>query len=49
MRTIVHEEDEEVGTGAVGGAQQGWAVALSGDGTTAIVGANRDNSDAGAA
>jgi hypothetical protein len=27
-----------VGTGAVGGARQGWSVALSGDGNTAIVG-----------
>jgi uncharacterized protein (TIGR03437 family) len=38
-----------VGTGAVGGAQQGVSVALSGDGNTAIVGGNGDNSAVGAA
>jgi hypothetical protein len=38
-----------VGIGAVGGAQQGHAVALSGDGNTAIVGGPFDNSQAGAA
>ena len=32
-----------VGTGAVGAAQQGYAVDLSGDGNTAIVGGNGDN------
>jgi hypothetical protein len=38
-----------VGTGAVGSnARQGWSVALSGDGNTAIVGAPNDNSGAGA-
>src|SRR5262249_27561173 len=37
-----------VGTGANGTAQQGWSVALSGDGNTAIVGGNLDNSSAGA-
>jgi hypothetical protein len=37
-----------VGTGAVGDARQGVSVALSGDGDTAIVGGNGDNSDAGA-
>ena len=38
-----------VGTGAVGGAQQGVSVALSGDGNTAILGGNGDNSAVGAA
>jgi hypothetical protein len=38
-----------VGTGAVGNAEQGFSVALSGDGSTAIVGGRFDNSDAGAA
>jgi uncharacterized protein YdbL (DUF1318 family) len=37
-----------VGTGAVGDAQQGYSVALSSDGNTAIVGARADNSNAGA-
>jgi hypothetical protein len=32
-----------VGTGAVGSAQQGFSVALSADGNTAIVGGNHDN------
>ena len=38
-----------VGTGAVGPAQQGWSVALSADGNTAIVGGIADNKAAGAA
>ncbi|HEY9166400.1 MAG TPA: T9SS type A sorting domain-containing protein [Candidatus Kryptonia bacterium] len=38
-----------VGTGAVGGACQGWSVSLSADGNTAIVGGYWDNSGAGAA
>jgi len=38
-----------VGTGALGGAQQGIAISLSGDGSTAIVGGSRDNRGAGAA
>jgi hypothetical protein len=38
-----------VGTGAIGPAEQGTSVALSGDGTTAIVGGPVDNSEAGAA
>jgi FG-GAP repeat len=38
-----------VGTGAVGLARQGWSVALSGDGNTAIVGGHEDNSATGAA
>ena len=38
-----------VGTGAVGVAYQGISVALSADGSTAVVGGNNDNSAAGAA
>jgi hypothetical protein len=38
-----------VGTGAVGGAFQGFSVSISGDGTTAIVGGLYDNTNAGAA
>jgi hypothetical protein len=38
-----------VGTGAVGPAEQAWSVALSADGTTAIVGGLGDNSYTGAA
>ena len=39
-----------VGTGVVGpNANQGWSVALSGDGNTAIVGGPYDNNQAGAA
>jgi hypothetical protein len=38
-----------VGTGAVGAARQGTSVAISADGTTAIIGGQRDDSGAGAA
>jgi hypothetical protein len=38
-----------VGTGAVGGALQGYSVSLSSDGDFAIVGGLADNNDAGAA
>ena len=38
-----------VGSGAVGGANQGYSVALSAEGNTAIVGGDNDNSQAGAA
>jgi hypothetical protein len=38
-----------VGTGTTGGAQQGYSVALSGDGNPAIVGGNTDNGIIGAA
>jgi Divergent InlB B-repeat domain len=37
-----------VGTGASGAAAQGWSVALSADGSTAIVGGPDDGSNAGA-
>ena len=38
-----------IGTGAIGAAAQGYAVALSADGNTAIVGGYHDNTDTGAA
>ena len=38
-----------VGSGAVGSALQGWAVSLSGDGQTAIIGGRMDNDMVGAA
>jgi hypothetical protein len=38
-----------VGTGAVGPAMEGWSVAISADGNTAIVGGTDNNSSAGAA
>jgi hypothetical protein len=37
-----------VGNGAVGNASQGWSVAVSADGNTAMVGGPYDNSSAGA-
>jgi Divergent InlB B-repeat domain/FG-GAP repeat len=43
------QQSKLVGTGAVGNAQHGISVALSGDGNTAIVGGPGDNSHAGAA
>ena len=38
-----------LGTGTVGLASQGWSVALSGDGNTAIMGGRDDHSSTGAA
>jgi hypothetical protein len=38
-----------VGSSAIGGAEQGFSVALSSDGNTAVVGGLGDNSDIGAA
>src|ERR1035438_966245 len=38
-----------IGSGAVGNAQQGYAVSLSADGNTAIMGGYADNNFAGAA
>ncbi len=43
------EGSKLVGTGAVGDAAQGWSVAISADGNTAIVGGPSDNFNAGAA
>jgi len=42
-------EAKLVGTGAIGSASQGFSVALSADGNTAIVGGIGDNTNAGAA
>ena len=47
--TTWSEQAKLVGTGAVGNAEQGYSVALSGDGATAIVGGWADNSALGAA
>jgi antibiotic biosynthesis monooxygenase (ABM) superfamily enzyme len=46
--TWTQQGNKLVGTGAVGAARQGWAVSLSADGTTAILGGYADNSDQGA-
>jgi hypothetical protein len=43
------QRDKLVGTGAVGHAEQGWSVALSADGNTAIVGGLADDGVTGAA
>jgi lipocalin len=48
-RTIWTQQQKLVGTGAVGSAQQGWSVALSADGNTAILGGLGDNGGTGAA
>jgi hypothetical protein len=45
----IQQGSKQVGGGAVGAALQGTSVALSADGTTAIVGGPSDNSNAGAA
>ena len=41
-------ETKLIGTGAIGNASQGFSVALSADGNTAIVGGIGDNTNAGA-
>jgi hypothetical protein len=46
---FVQQGNKLVGTGAVGTANQGWSVAISGDGETAIIGGPNDNMGAGAA
>jgi len=43
------EQAKLVGTGNVGAAVQGWSVAISADGNTALVGGKNDDSNAGAA
>ena len=48
-RGVWTQQAKLVGTGAIGGAEQGTSVALSGDGNTAIVGGPSDNDLAGAA
>jgi len=47
--TWTQQGNKLVGTGAVGNAFQGWSVALSADGNTALVGGYVDNSSIGAA
>ncbi len=47
--TWVSQSSKLVGTGAVGPAAQGFTVAISADGNTAIVGGNSDDSNTGAA
>jgi len=47
--TWTQDGSKLVGKDAVGAASQGIAVAISGDGKTAIVGGNQDNSSTGAA
>ena len=46
--TWTQQGNKLVGTGAIGGANQGWSVALSGDGNTAIVGGLSDRNYIGA-
>ncbi|HEY2594610.1 MAG TPA: hypothetical protein VGK33_11980 [Chloroflexota bacterium] len=45
---FVQQGAKLVGTGAVGHASQGWSVALSGNGNTALVGGPTDDGDVGA-
>jgi hypothetical protein len=45
----IQQGSKLVGTGAVGEARQGTSVAVSGDGSIALVGGNGDNSGTGAA
>ena len=47
--TWAQQGSKLVGTGNVGAAQQGWSVAISADGNTAIVGGYQDNLSVGAA
>jgi hypothetical protein len=46
---LIQQGDKLVGAPVIGSADQGWSVALSGDGSTAIVGGPSDNSNIGAA
>jgi hypothetical protein len=46
---FIQQGSKLVGTGASGSAGQGHSVALSGDGSTALIGASADNGGAGAA
>jgi hypothetical protein len=45
---FIQQGGKIIGTGAVGTSWQGWSVALSADGNTAIVGGTYDSSGAGA-
>jgi hypothetical protein len=46
---LIQQGSKLVGTGAAGAAGQGFRVALSSDGNTALIGGTADNGDAGAA
>jgi hypothetical protein len=48
-RGVWSQQAKLVGTGAVGPANQGFSVSLSGDGNTAVVGGRLDNGEVGAA
>ncbi|MEO8398650.1 MAG: T9SS type A sorting domain-containing protein [Ignavibacteriaceae bacterium] len=47
--TWTQQGNKLIGTGAIGNARQGYSVALSGDGNTAVIGGYGDNTNAGAA
>jgi hypothetical protein len=47
-RSLSQQGAKLVGTGATGNADQGVSVALSGDGSTALIGGKEDNVGAGA-
>jgi hypothetical protein len=49
LAQFLQEESKLTGTGGVGPGEQGWSVALSADGNTAIVGGLADNRITGAA
>ena len=49
LASFTQQGPKLVGTGAVGASNQGFSVAISGDGNTAIVGAFADSGDVGAA
>ena len=46
---FIQQGSKLVGSGAVGAAEQGYAMALSGDGSTLVVGGPTDNTSTGAA
>jgi hypothetical protein len=46
---FIQQGSKLVGSGAVGESQQGWGVALSSDGSTALIGGPNDNGHIGAA
>ena len=46
--TWTQQGSKLIGSGAIGAAGQGFAVALSADGNTALIGGYTDNGDAGA-
>src|SRR5262245_8466215 len=46
--SIIQQGTKLVGTGAIGAAEQGYSVAVSADGNTAVVGGRNDNGNVGA-